>query len=94
MDGAKSLTQKQESPIEQELKRLLGNINGLREERGKLYTALAPILRQPEPKPAGPEATKGEPDNSSPMMRSLRELSREIVAEISAVDEMRSRLEL
>ena len=94
MDGTNCGMAKKESPIEQELKHLLDNINGLREERGKLYTALAPILRQPEPKPEGPEATKGEPDNSSPMMRSLRELSREIVAEISAVDEMRSRLEL
>ena len=85
---------KKESPIEQELKHLLDNISSLREEHGRLYQALVPALRQLEPQAAGPSPTKGEPDNSSPIMCSLKTLSGEIVAETRAVAEMTERLEL
>ncbi|MBE3087723.1 MAG: hypothetical protein IMZ71_01195 [Chloroflexi bacterium] len=94
MDGAKLGMAKKESPIEQELKRLLDHIGSLRDGHAKLYVALAPVLRQPELRPEGPSQIKGESDNSSPLLRSLEELSREIVVEARAVAEMTDRLEL
>ena len=94
MNGMEGQQAKKESPIEQELKHLLDNINALRDEHARLYATLAPVLRQSESKPEGTVPTKGEPCNSSPFVRSLKELSREIVAETRAVAAITERLEL
>ena len=85
--------EKQESPIAQELGNVLVAINILREEHGRLFTALSPILMQPVPKESA-SPTKGEPDDSSPIVLTLKEISRNIKAETRAVEEIRGRLEL
>jgi len=94
MDGANCSTEKQESPIEEELHRLLDNVSRLREEHARLYTALKPVLRQTMPEAAGPSPTKEGQDNSSPIMLTLKEIGRGIVAEIRTTIEMTDRLEL
>ena len=83
---------KRESPIEREMKHLSDCLESLDETIGRLRCKLETVLGAETPQP---EKTKGatEPASESPILRSLTEFSRRIVAENETLSDLIDHLE-